>query len=51
MEWSGIAGGIQVSNSTYELLQDKYIFEPRGEFYVQGQGEVATYMLMGRRAG
>ncbi len=51
IEMSGIAGGIQVSKSTYELLEDKYIFESRGEFYVQGQGEVATYMLMGRRAG
>lgn len=51
LESSGIAGGIQVSKSTYELLKDKYIFEPRGEFYVQGQGEVATFMLMGRRAG
>lgn len=51
MESSCIAGGIQVSKSTYERLKDKYIFEPRGEFYVPGQGEVATYMLMGRRAG
>ncbi len=50
MESSGVAGGIQVSQSTYEALKDKYIFELRGEFYVQGQGEVATYMLMGRRA-
>lgn len=50
MESSGIAGGIQVSQTTYESLKDKYIFELRGEFYVQGQGEVATYMLMGRRA-
>ena len=51
IESSGIPGGIQVSEATYELLQDKYIFESRGEFYVPGQGEIATYMLMGRRAG
>jgi adenylate cyclase len=51
MESSGVAGGIQVSTTTYELLKDKFIFEPRGEFYVQGQGEVATYMLIGRHAG
>lgn len=50
MESSCIPGGIQVSKPTYERLKDKYIFEKRGEFYVQGQGEVATYMLMGRRA-
>jgi class 3 adenylate cyclase len=48
MESSSVAGGIQVSAPTYELLKDKYIFEPRGEFYVPGQGEISTYLLMGR---
>lgn len=48
MESSSVAGGIQVSSTTQELLKDKFIFEPRGEFYVPGQGEISTYMLMGR---
>ncbi len=48
MEMSSVAGGIQVSSATYDLLRDKFIFEPRGAFYVQGQGEISTYMLMGR---
>ena len=48
MELSSVAGGIQVSAATYELLKDKFIFEPRGAFYVQGEGEISTYMLMGR---
>ena len=48
MESSSVAGGIQVSSTTYELLKDKFIFEPRGAFYVQGEGEISTYMLMGR---
>lgn len=51
MASSGLAGGIQVSSATYELLEDQYLFEPRGEFYVTGQGEISTYMLRGRRAG
>lgn len=51
MESSGIAGGIQVSATTYELLSDKFLFESRGEFYAQGQGEISTYLLRGRRAG
>jgi adenylate cyclase len=51
MESLGVSGGIQVSEATYEVLEDKYLFEPRGEFYVRGQGEVATYLLRGRRAG
>jgi class 3 adenylate cyclase len=51
MESSGLVGGIQVSSATYNLLEGKYFFEPRGEFYVKGQGEISTYMLRGRRAG
>ena len=51
MELSGIPGAIQVSASTYELLRERYSFESRGEFYVQGEGEVATYLLMGCRVG
>jgi class 3 adenylate cyclase len=49
LESSSVEGAIQVSATTYELLQDKYLFEPRGEFYVPGQGEIQTYLLMGRR--
>jgi adenylate cyclase len=51
MEALGVSGGIQVSAETFERLEDRYLLEPRGEFYVRGQGEVATYLLRGRRAG
>ncbi len=50
MESSSVPGSIQVSASTHELLEERYLLEPRGEFYVQGLGEVETYLLMGRRA-
>ena len=51
IESSGLVGDIQVSSATYKLLEDKYLFEPRGEFYVKGQGEISTFMLRGRHAG
>ncbi len=51
MESSGVAGSIHVSAATHALLESEYLFEPRGEFYVQGQGEISTYMLRGRGAG
>lgn len=51
MAASAVAGSIQASAVTHELLREKYGFERRGEFYVVGQGEVATYLLRGRRAG
>ena len=49
MEAFGAPGIIQVSESTYAKLRDKYIFEDRGEFYVKGKGEVKTYFLKGRK--
>lgn len=51
MEACGVTGGIQVSAAAHALLKDKYLFEPRGEFYCRGQGEIATYLLTGRRVG
>ena len=49
MESHGIPGRIQVSHYTYELLQDKYEFEYRGEIEIKGKGEMRTYLLNGRR--
>jgi len=49
MEACGTPGCIQVNQTTYAKLRDKYIFEDRGEFYVKGKGEVKTYFLKGRR--
>ncbi|OCQ97261.1 adenylate cyclase [Oscillatoriales cyanobacterium USR001] len=49
MESHGIAGKIQVSAVTYQLLQDKYLFEERGIIQVKGKGEMMTYLLMGRK--
>ena len=50
MESHGIPGAIQVSESTYDLLQDKYIFEKRGEdIDVKGKGVMSTYLLTGKK--
>ncbi|MCL1468256.1 adenylate/guanylate cyclase domain-containing protein [Argonema galeatum] len=49
MESSGLPGNIQITSSTYELLQDKYLFEKRGTIKVKGKGEMTTYFLLGRR--
>ncbi|MGE5658952.1 MAG: adenylate/guanylate cyclase domain-containing protein [Actinomycetota bacterium] len=50
MESQGIPGKIQVSPSTYQLLQDKYLFEERGLVQVKGKGEMLTYLLTGRKS-
>lgn len=49
METCGVPGGVQASAATHALLQHDYLFEPRGEFYVPDQGEVATYLLTGKQ--
>lgn len=48
MESHGVPGGIQVSASTYQHLQDKFHFEARGTIPVKGKGEMMTYLLKNR---
>jgi class 3 adenylate cyclase len=48
MESLGQLGAIQVSESTYERLKDKYTFERRGKIEVKGKGQMTTYFLTGR---
>jgi len=49
MESHGLAGGIQVTTATYELLKDKYDFWHRGKIFIKGRGEMDTYMLLDRK--
>jgi len=49
MESSGEPGQIQVTESTYELLKDDFILEPRGRIFVKGKGEMVTYWLHDRQ--
>ena len=45
MEQSGVAGGIQISASTYALLKDKFTTEARGIIAIKGDGNVEAYLL------
>ncbi|NJO43584.1 MAG: PAS domain S-box protein [Cyanobacteria bacterium CRU_2_1] len=49
MESHGIAGQIQVSAQTYELLREQYEFKERGVVFIKGKGEMTTYLLSGRK--
>ena len=49
MESHGLTGQIQVSESTYALLQDQYVFEDRGEIKIKGKQLMKAYLLKGRR--
>lgn len=49
MEVTGIAGSIQVTDVTYKLLKDKYLFKNRGLTPIKGKGDMVTYLLLGRK--
>jgi len=48
MESHGIPGQIQISDTTYELIRNNFICEPRGIINVKGKGSMKTYLLMRR---
>ncbi|MEQ8960481.1 MAG: adenylate/guanylate cyclase domain-containing protein, partial [Coleofasciculus sp. C2-GNP5-27] len=48
MESSGEPGKIQVTETTYQRLRDKFQFQERGAIAVKGRGEMKTYWLMGK---
>jgi class 3 adenylate cyclase len=50
MESHGIPGEIQVTQTTYELLKDKYEFCIRGELNIKGKGKLTTYLLKNKLA-
>lgn len=48
MESTGVPGRIQVSQTTYDLLKNEYVFEERGKVQVKGKGEMIAYLYKGR---
>src|SRR5919204_1254728 len=51
MESHGLPGTIQIGESTYELLKDRFVCEPRGTLEVKGKGALRTWFLLGERTG
>ena len=47
MATSAPPGAIQVTESTYRHVADRYVFR-RGAFYLERVGELSTYVLKGR---
>ena len=48
MESEGVAGSIQVTPATYELIRGEFVCEPRGVVSVKGKGDMNTYILVSR---
>jgi guanylate cyclase len=49
MESHSIPGKIQISETTYDLVRDAFVCEPRGEIEVKGKGTMPTWFLVGVR--
>lgn len=49
MEAHGVPDRIQVTNSVYEGLCDRYEFQERMTVEIKGRGAMTTYLLVGRR--
>jgi adenylate cyclase len=47
MESHGVPGSIQITRSTWELVRDEFVVEPRGLVHVKGKGEVETWHVVG----
>jgi predicted ATPase/class 3 adenylate cyclase len=47
MEQNSQPGKINISESTYQLIKDKYTCENRGEIYAKGKGNVNMYFVVG----
>lgn len=48
MESHGLPDHIQVSESTYVILENKYKFADRGKIMIKGKGEMQTYFLINK---
>jgi guanylate cyclase len=49
MESHGVPGKIQLSPSTYDLVKEDFLCEPRGLVEVKGKGPMETWFLVGAR--
>lgn len=45
MESNGVAGKVNISESTFELIKDNYETEYRGELEAKGKGEIKMYFV------
>ncbi|EIJ44307.1 PAS domain S-box [Beggiatoa alba B18LD] len=49
MESTGLAGCIQVSETTYQLLRQEYLFTSRGTLDLKGKTKTQTYLLKNKK--
>jgi len=51
MESHGVGGAVQITETTYELIKDEFVCEPRGTVNVKGKGEMKAWLVKDVRDG
>ncbi|TAK14066.1 MAG: adenylate/guanylate cyclase domain-containing protein [Anaerolineae bacterium] len=46
MESHGLGGMIQITETTYDLIKDSFVCEPRGPLSVKGKGEMDVWLVI-----
>ncbi len=46
MESHGVGGAVQITQTTYELIKDDFVCEPRGSVNVKGKGEMEVWLVI-----
>jgi guanylate cyclase len=46
MESHGLGGAVQITQATYELINDEFVCEPRGTVNVKGKGEMEVWLVV-----
>jgi guanylate cyclase len=45
MESHGLGGAVQITQTTYELIKDEFVCEPRGTVNVKGKGDMEVWLV------
>jgi len=46
MESHGLGNAVQITQTTYELIKNEFVCEPRGTVIVKGKGEMEVWLVM-----
>jgi adenylate cyclase len=46
MESHGLGGAVQITRTTFELIKDEFVCEPRGTVNVKGKGEMEVWLVL-----
>jgi adenylate cyclase len=49
MESNGTGGLVQITQETYNLINDDFVCEPRGVIHVKGKGELPVWFVRGKK--